>query len=102
MVESTKSEEVVQRFYESWTSIFGKPTYIRFDIGPEFDNEEFLSLHDVIGCHLEAVGGGAHFAMGGVENKHRDLMDMVVRMCKDCGVVQYPQCSWKSTLRWLA
>ena len=85
VVESTKSEEVVQKFHESWTSLFGKPTYIRFDLGPEFDNEEFLNLRDVIGCQLEAVGGGAHFAMGGVENKHRDLRDMVVRMCKDLG-----------------
>ena len=50
-----------------------------------FDNEEFLNRRDLIGCQLEAVGGGAHFAMGGVENKHRDLRDMVVRMCKDLG-----------------
>ena len=26
VVESTKSEEVVKKFHESWTSIFGKPT----------------------------------------------------------------------------
>ena len=85
VVESMKSEEVVLKCHESWMSIFGKPTYIRFDLCPEFDNEEFLNLRDVIGCQLEAVGGRAHFAMGGVENKHRDLRDMVVRMCKDLG-----------------
>ena len=68
VVDSTKAAEVVQRFHECWASIFGSPEKLRFHLGPEFDNEEFLVLRDVLGCQLEAAGGGAHFAQGVIEN----------------------------------
>ena len=85
VVDSTKAAEVVQRFHECWTSIFGSPEKLRFDLGPEFDNEEFLELRDVLGCQLEAAGGGAHFAQGVIENRHGDLRDMIVGICEEAG-----------------
>ena len=39
----------------------------------------------VLGCQLEAAGGGAHFAQGVIENRHGDLRDMIVGICEEAG-----------------
>lgn len=98
-VKNKTGEEILEKIFTHWISVFGRPDKFLTDNGGEFCNEVFLEMAsrlDVV-CHVTPAESPT--CNGIVERHNAILGNMVIKTKNDTGCTIATACSWATNAK---
>ena len=96
IVKNKTKEEIVEKFFRMWISIFGPPQQTLCDNGKEFCNSDFVSMCENLNINMETTAAFAPWSNGMVERHNALLAEMIEKVKKETG------CSTEIATCWAA
>ena len=96
LVRDKTKEEIVEKFFMMWISIFGRPEKTLCDNGKEFCNEDFVSMCTNLNINMKTTAAFAPWSNGMVERHNALIAEMVEKIQQETG------CSTEIALCWAA
>jgi hypothetical protein len=94
IIRSKRKEEITDKIFKHWISIFGSPKMILSDNGREFDNELLRELGDRFNVVVKTTAAESPWSNGTVERHNAVLGNMVIKIVDDL------KCSNEVALAW--
>ncbi|KAL5262651.1 hypothetical protein ACHWQZ_G008148 [Mnemiopsis leidyi] len=94
VVRSHDPEEIIEKFFTIWVSIFGTPEGILSDNGGEFQGRKWEPICDAFGIRQKTTAAEAPFSNGVCERHNMLIGEMTEKTMDDVG------CSLQTALMW--
>ena len=85
LVENKTKEEIIEKFFRIWITIFGPPEKTLCDNGKEFCNSDFLSMCQNLNINMKTTAAFAPWSNGMVERHNALLAEMIEKIKEDTG-----------------
>ena len=85
LVKNKTKEEIVEKFFRIWITIFGPPEKTLCDNGKEFCNSDFLSMCQNLNINMKTTAAFAPWSNGIVERHNALLAEMIEKIKEDTG-----------------
>ena len=93
-VSSKKPEEIIQKIFEIWITVFGPPSKFFSDNGGEFNNEKFRTFCESMNITIKTTAAESPWSNGLCERHNAVLADVYSKTIADA------KCSRKTALYW--
>ena len=93
-INSKNPEEIIQKIFEIWISVFGPPQRFLSDNGGEFINKQFLDMCEQFNITVMTTAAEAPWSNGLCERHNAVLADMLQKTAAE------QRCSLKTALSW--
>ena len=98
-VKSKAAEEIVEKIFSHWISVFGRPEKFLTDNGGEFVNEPFLEMASRLDIDCKVTPAESPSCNGITERHNGILGNMVIKTRNETGCTVATACSWASNAK---
>ena len=93
-IKSKSANEIVEKLFQIWISIFGRPAKFISDNGGEFINHEFMELCMQFGIQLQTSPSESPWCQGIVERHNAIIGQMIDKVMNSTGCNRGIACCW--------